>query len=121
MKLHHLALPLVLLASCADRDTRTAAMVTGGDPSRGKTELRDKGCGTCHTIPGVMGAHALVGPPLEHMASRSYVAGTLPNTPANLQRWIQHPQQVKPNNAMPEVGVSDEEARDISAYLYTLR
>jgi cytochrome c1 len=54
------------------------------------------------------------------MASRSYVAGMLPNSPDNLRRWIMHPQEVKPKNAMPDVGVSEEEARHMTAYLYTL-
>jgi cytochrome c1 len=104
---------------CSDAKKK-AALATGGDPDRGREELRAHGCGACHTIPGVPGANALVGPPLEHMASRSYVAGTLPNNPDNLRRWIMHPQHVKPNNAMPEVGVTEAQARDMTAYLYTL-
>jgi cytochrome c len=110
--------PLVL--SCREDLEMKAAMATGGDPKRGKAEIRDHGCGTCHSIPGVPGAHALVGPPLDHMASRSYVAGTLPNTSDNMREWILHPQKIKPKNAMPDVGLSDAEARDITAYLYTL-
>jgi cytochrome c1 len=38
-----------------------------------------------------------------------------------MRRWIQHPQQVAPGNGMPDLGISDIQARDISAYLYTLR
>lgn len=109
-----------LVPACDDAQAK-ASQMTGGDPARGKEAIRDKGCGTCHTIPGVAGATALVGPPLEKLARRSYVAGTLPNTPANLRTWIQHPQSVKPGNAMPDVGLTDDEARDITAYLYTLR
>ena len=45
----------------------------------------------------------------------------LRNSPANLVRWIRDPQGVVPGNAMPNMGVSDAEARDIAAYLYTLR
>lgn len=97
------------------------AKITGGDPDRGREAARVHGCGACHTIPGVRGAHALVGPPLEKMADRAYIAGSLPNTPANLSEWIAHPQKIKPNNAMPEVPLSDQDARDITAYLYTLR
>jgi cytochrome c1 len=54
------------------------------------------------------------------MASRAYVAGMLPNTPDNMREWIMHPQRIKPKNAMPEVGLSESDARDITAYLYTL-
>jgi cytochrome c1 len=120
----HIGLALVALlvapaTGCSDAK-RKAALATGGEPDRGREELRANGCGACHTIPGVPGANALVGPPLDHMASRSYVAGMLPNNPDNLRRWIMHPQHVKPSNAMPEVGVSEAQARDMTAYLYTL-
>ena len=36
-------------------------------------------------------------------------------------RWIKHPQQIDPKNVMPDMGVNDQDARDITAYLYTLR
>ena len=62
-----------------------------------------------------------VGPPLDRIAGRYYLAGHLQNTPANMVRWIQHPQQVEKGTAMPEMGVTDSDARDIAAYLYTLR
>ena len=108
------------LVGCKEDLATKAAQMTGGDPERGKTEIRQHGCGACHSIPGVPGAHALVGPPLDHMASRAYLAGTLPNSPDNMREWIMHPQQVKPRNAMPDVGLTDASARDISAFLYTL-
>lgn len=115
-----LAAACTALAGCEDENQK-AAMATGGDPVRGKVELRAHGCGTCHTIPGVPGATALVGPPLDHMASRAYVAGTLPNTPENMRAWILHPQQIKPRNVMPDTHASDQEAQNMTAYLYTLR
>lgn len=111
---------LLVLLSCHDDSRSRAAQATGGNPDRGRDETRHHGCASCHTIPGVPGAHALVGPPLDHMARRSYIAGTLPNSPANMQAWILHPQKVKPNNAMPDVPMTDEDARDITAYMYTL-
>lgn len=49
------------------------------------------------------------------------VAGMLRNSPANLIRWIRDPQGVVPGNAMPDMGVTEADARDIAAYLYTLR
>ena len=51
------------------------------------------------------------------LAARLYLAGTLPNTPENLVRWIRDPKGVKPETAMPVTGISDEEARDVAAYL----
>jgi cytochrome c1 len=115
--------PLVLglvASACKEDLAEKAAMMTGGDPSRGKSQIRAKGCAACHSVPGVPGATALVGPPLDHMASRVYLAGTLPNSPDNMREWIMHPQKIKPKNAMPDVGLTDADARDITAYLYTL-
>jgi cytochrome c len=94
--------------------------MTGGDPNRGEEKIRQYGCNTCHTIPGVTGAQGLVGPPLVHWSKRVYIAGELPNTPENLRRWIQHPPQVEPKTAMPDMGVNEQDSRDISAYLYSL-
>jgi cytochrome c len=95
--------------------------VTGGEPERGLELIGRYGCGACHDIPGVRGASATVGPPLGGIALRSYLAGQLSNTPENMRRWIQQPQHVEPGTAMPDMGVTDEHARDITAYLYTLR
>jgi cytochrome c1 len=102
-------------------DAAAAAAITGGDPARGPLLMRKYGCQSCHTIPGVVGADALVGPPLTHMASRSYVAGVLPNAPDNMIRWIRDPRGVDSLTAMPNVGVTESDARHIAAYLYTLR
>ncbi len=63
----------------------------------------------------------MVGPPLNQFALRAYIAGQLPNQPDNLMRWLQDPQQVEPGTAMPDLGVSPAVARDMAAYLYTLR
>ena len=49
------------------------------------------------------------------------IAGVLPNTPANLVRWIQEPQAVTRATPMPNMGLTDQQSRDIAAYLYTLR
>jgi cytochrome c2 len=100
---------------------REAAALTGGNPARGPALMRDYGCATCHTIPGVAGADGLVGPPLAGIASRSYIAGVLPNAPANMIHWIQDPKRVDSLTAMPDMGVTANDARDIAAYLYTLR
>lgn len=98
-----------------------ARTLTGGEPERGLQLIGRYGCGACHDIPGVRGATATVGPPLGGIAVRSYLAGQLSNTPENMRRWIQQPQHVERGTAMPNMGVTDEHARDITAYLYTLR
>jgi cytochrome c len=118
-----LALAALLGAGCRDREAqRAAAALTGGGfPERGAEAIRRYGCHTCHTIPGIRGADGLVGPPLTGMASRVYIAGMLPNTPENMILWIRHPRQVNERTAMPDMNVTEPDARDIAAYLYTLR
>src|SRR4051812_13222097 len=107
--------------SCGDEDEQIAAAMTGGEPSRGKIAISRYGCSACHTIPGVRDANALVGPPLNQIASRSYIGGVLPNTPDNMIRWVQDPPAVDHLTAMPKLGVNDQDARDIASYLYTLK
>ncbi len=107
-------------AGCGRKMESSLAKRAGGDPTRGKTAMRRYGCGACHTIPGVDGANGKVGPSLEGAGTRAYIAGVLPNVPEYMVRWIQHPQSVDWRKAMPEMGVTDSDARDMAAYLYTL-
>jgi cytochrome c2 len=95
--------------------------VIGGDAPRGAELIHHFGCGGCHVVPGVAGAHGDVGPPLTRFGQRIYIAGMLRNTPSNLTRWLRDPQGVVPGNAMPDMGITEDQARDMAAYLYTLR
>jgi len=97
------------------------APMRDGSIERGRQALHQYACHACHAIPGVVGSASYVGPPLAGLASRSLIAGRLANTPHNMQRWLQHPQAVKPLSAMPSMGVTDEHAVDMVAYLATLR
>jgi len=119
-QLRVLALLLGLSWGCANAEEQAARM-TGGDPGRGKVVILKYGCHTCHSIPGVPGATGLVGPPLDRIGSRVYLAGQLSNTPENIMRWIRDPQAIAPGTAMPELGVTEQDGRDIAAYLYTLK
>jgi cytochrome c len=116
--------PLLAIFICtachSGRYQREAHELTGGDPGRGRIALQKYGCNTCHTIPGVP-LDATVGPPLLRIAQRTYLAGRLQNTPQNLMTWIRNPRAIDPLTAMPATGVSINDARDIAAYLYTLR
>lgn len=113
---------LLLFSSCgAGSPERAAAADTGGNHSHGKELISRYGCPSCHTIPGVHGADGLVGPPLTRIASRVYVAGMLPNTPGNMERWIRNPKEVNHLTAMPYLAVTPSDARDITGYLYTLK
>jgi cytochrome c2 len=103
----------------ASVDLRTKAeALTGGDAERGRAAFIAKGCGGCHALKGVAQASGQVGPPLDGIARRAIVAGMLENTPDNLTRWIKRPQSVVPGNAMPDLPMTDHDARDIAAFLY---
>ncbi len=111
------ALIVLSLAACGQPE----APALGGDAGQGKLLLRQFACGTCHVIPGVVAAGGKVGPPLAGIAGRVYLAGVLPNTPENMASFIRKPQQADPKTAMPDMGVGEAHARDMVAYLYTLR
>lgn len=91
-----------------------------GDIQRGRQALHQHACTACHSIPGVIGSAAFVGPPLDHFARRGLIAGTLPTSQDNLVRWLMHTQQVKPGTAMPQLGVAAKDAQDMAAYLLSL-
>jgi cytochrome c2 len=96
-----------------------ASVETGGDPSRGESMFIQYGCGSCHAVKNVRTAVGSVGPPLDGIALRVIIGGHLANTPDNMQKWIRDPQHVSPGTAMPDLNVGAEDARDITAFLYT--
>lgn len=87
------------------------------DPARAIALLSHHQCGACHVIPEVPGAAGRTGPTLAHFGQRSYIAGSVPNTPELLQRWLQDPPGLVPGTTMPAMGVSPEAAREMAAYL----
>ena len=106
------------LAACkADR----AGPPITGDARAGQAALQAHDCGVCHRIPGVPGAVGLVGPPLAGFGNRIYITGRFPNTEAMLTRWIVDPPALAPSTAMPAVGVDQVDARNMAAYLLSLR
>ncbi len=112
----------ILLTACGREDSIVSAQtLTGGNVKRGKQLIYSYNCGSCHTIPGVAEANGKIGPALRGIAERVYVAGLLVNTPDNLSRWISTPQEIHAATAMPDLGVTKQQADDIAAYLYTLR
>lgn len=95
-----------------------------GDPARGKQLFVQKGCTACHMAPGVPEATGTIGPNLAGIASKPKIptlTGELDNTPDNMVKWIVNPPAVKPTTQMPPLGVTEAEARDIAAFLQTLR
>lgn len=109
------------VAACSGASDHVRGVPPRGDAARGREAITRYGCGSCHTIPGVPGARGLIGPPLAAWAERGFIAGKLPNEPGRLARWIMTPQSIEPGTDMPDMGVRADDARDIAAYLYTLR
>ncbi|MGH8728920.1 MAG: c-type cytochrome [Burkholderiales bacterium] len=95
-------------------------LIESGKPERGKAAIQQYACATCHKIPGIVGANAPVGPTLEGIAARQFIAGVLPNTHENMVRWLMAPLEVDPRSAMPDLRVTARDANDIAAYLDTL-
>jgi cytochrome c2 len=111
--------------ACADLSGRSPAdrkQVLDGDAGRGRAIVAtgEYGCTSCHTIPGIRGPRGVVGPPLEGMAQRAFIAGQLPNKPDVLVAFLQNPASLLPGTGMPDVRLDLRQARDIAAYLYTL-
>ncbi|MDF1503463.1 c-type cytochrome [Roseisolibacter sp. H3M3-2] len=116
-----LLLALLPLGACTPdraREETAARLTRGGNPETGKALIRQYGCGSCHVIPGIPGATGGVGPALDRLRQQPYVAGVTLNTPDHLMRWVQDPQAVDSLTAMPDLDVSQRDARHIVAYLY---
>jgi cytochrome c len=115
-----LAVLLVVLAfACKGTEKEQPKPI--GSADHGKQLIEKYGCASCHVIPQIEGPKGMVGPPLEHIASRQIIGGKLTNTPQNMMAWLQNPQMVDPNNSMPNLGLTPADARDITAFLETLK
>ncbi len=110
---------LPFLSGCEKHGQSAASSI--GDARRGVALVRSYGCGGCHTVPGIADANGVVGPPLTLIGRRVYLAGVLRNTPDNMVAWLRSPQSIVRGNVMPDMGLSDRDAHDIAAYLYTLK
>lgn len=113
---------LLLLALVACGPSKPEPVDTGvPDPDRGHTNMIRYGCSACHVIPGVPGRATKIGPAMAGFAGRETIAGSLPNTDENVIRWIRNPKSINPRTGMPNMGLSEIEARDVAAYLRTLK
>jgi cytochrome c len=109
----------VLLTACGARGAAEGEqLVPDGDAARGQEVIRQYGCTGCHAVPGVASVDDGVGPDLHDLSDERYLAGQVPNRPEELIRWLQDPQDVEPGTLMPDMGVTEQDARDIAAYLY---
>jgi cytochrome c2 len=112
---------VLIVAGCRQGSSKNPQLIGGANHERGQQIMGFYGCPACHVIPGVRGATGKVGPPLTGVADRVYLAGRVPNEPQNMIDWIRNPQEIDPQTAMPNTGVTERDARDIAAYLYTLK
>jgi cytochrome c2 len=112
----HIAAFLYTLAG----ERRPQRAVPAGHMLRARALLQEYGCQSCHVIPGVPGAAAHIGPPLDGVGSRTFLGGVVPNTPENMVAWLMNPRSFEPMTAMPALGLTEDHAREIAAYLYTL-
>ncbi len=119
-----MVLALGLLTSACDTEPAPGGLhqqVVGGDSRAGRPAFRRYGCSACHVIPGIPGATGTAGPPLDGWAQRRFIAGAIANDAESLVLFIIEPQQVRPGSAMPNLEVTEADARNMAAYLYTLR
>jgi cytochrome c len=108
-------------AACGPNRIEAARALTGGEPERGRELVRRYSCGSCHVIPGVSEDIGKLGPTLDGVAGRARLGGQVPNTPENMKSWIRDPHAMKRGSGMPKLGVSSDDARDLAAFMYTLR
>lgn len=124
IRTYHSRCVLLLLCMCAlpgcGDDVKVLPGAGVGDVEAARPAFQQYGCTSCHVIPGIVGANTHVGPPLDGLAQRRYLAGSIANTPANLVRWIRDPRAIAPGTAMPDLDVDEQAALDMAAYLYTL-
>jgi len=105
----------------ADAQRREASNVLDAQQSRGRQVFMERSCVMCHTVQGI-GANALFGPDLTHVASRQTLAsGVLPNDRQHLAAWITQPQKLKPGTNMPATALSPEELESLLAFIETLK
>ncbi len=98
--------------ACASRAAAAAP------PESGDVLLRQYACHSCHVIQGVVGPDIHVGPPLESWPRRALIAGQLANSPENLATFIRDPQRLQPGSLMPDLGVTEADARAMAAFLF---
>jgi cytochrome c len=111
----------MLLGACEREEAPGQLRVFDGSPEFGQALIAEYGCTACHAVPGVGALSGTVGPTLAGFGARAYIAGRLPNRPTKLMLWLLDPPSIDPGTAMPGLGLTEVEARDIAAYLYTLR
>jgi L-cysteine S-thiosulfotransferase len=118
------ALSLTVLEAIACEDPTQLSRDThipGANTERGRQIIAEIGCGACHQIPGIANARGKVGPSLKDFAERNLIAGRFPNRAAELMLWVSDAPALDPETGMPPMPLDRDGARDVAAYLLTLR
>ncbi len=112
-------LPLLLAGACADK-TNPPRAVTGADADAGLAVMRRVGCASCHIVPGIDWPAGVSGPSLRGFADSPMIAGRFPNRPDVLVDFMIDAPAMAPDTGMPAMPLTQDEARNVAAYLYTL-
>ncbi len=112
---------IAILGCSSGFDYSYGRKITGGDPIAGKQAIFKHDCTSCHAIPGFESNAGLAGPPLDHWSRQRMIEDSWHNTPDNLQRWIRSSESMNPNTVMKLLSINEKDARDIAAYLFSLR
>ena len=119
MRRRALLVATLLTAACGQGHA-PARTIAGADAERGLAVIRREGCAACHVVPGVDWPEGKTGPSLNGFGSSPLIAGRLPNRPDVLAAWLIDPPSLAPGTAMPPSPLTEAEARDVAAFLYTL-
>lgn len=115
-----LMVTVLMITSCTLPGQRDDPRVdeAGGSIERGRDLMRTNGCVACHSVSGVPSVANGYGPDLDGFGGQRLIAGSLDNTPENLVAFLMNPGEVVEGTNMPNVGLTEEEARDIASWLY---
>jgi mono/diheme cytochrome c family protein len=114
----HAIFPLLLLIGACKPPPENRQHMPTADPDRGRQAILSAGCGACHSIPGIRWPRGKSASALEGMAQRALIAGRVPNEPELLAAFVRDAPSLVPETTMPAMPVSEQQSRDIAAYLY---
>jgi cytochrome c oxidase subunit 2 len=103
------------------QQAQPAAAPTDPVAQQGAQLFQQQACGNCHAIRGAQDPGG-VAPDLTHVGSRkTLAAGAITNTPENLRRWLDNPQDIKPGANMPTFKLSQDQVNALATYLEGLK
>jgi cytochrome c2 len=115
------ALALVMVLGACESPQIEPNIASAQSIARGQEAAERLGCGACHVMPGIAWPQGRTGPSLERFAGNALIAGTLPNRPDVLARFVRDAPSQVPGSAMPAIAMSSRDAADIAAYLQARR